>query len=307
MELRLLNRKTDLRSFVNKEAHNLWEGKHLIESHAKLMRFCDFKQFGRRPINRFGLGDINDFLESLKNQGLGDNTLNHYRAALSSIFSYAVELKLIKEEQKIVIKWKKINSGRPRYLTKIETRNLLSFLGSHKHWWMQHFVTISLHTGMRLGEILSITDKEDGWLDKHKFIKWPSGITPSLIVKTEDGTWIHLRETKNGDERWVPANDKVIEALAALDNRPNKYYSHRKFYDTWGAARKYVARGDKHFVFHTLRHTAATNLANDFQVNSIILGHLLGHRSVQTTKKYVHVKPAELQRIARKMQQGDGA
>lgn len=287
MELRLLQRKTDLRSFVNKEAHNLWEGKHLIESHAKLMRFCDFKQFGRRPINRFGLGDINDFLESLKNQGLGDNTLNHYRAALSSVFSYAVELKLIKEEQKIVLKWKKINSGRPRYLTKNETRSLISFLGSHKHWWMRHFVTISLHTGMRLGEILSITE--------------------SHIVQTDDGTWIHLLETKNGDERWVPANDKVIEALAALDNQPKKYYSHRKFYHTWGAARREIARGDKHFVFHTLRHTAATNLANDFQVNSIVLGQLLGHRSVQTTKKYVHVKPTELQRIAKQMQHGDGA
>jgi integrase len=287
MELGLLNRKIDLRSFVNKEAHNLWEGKHLIESHAKLMRFCDFKQFGRRPINRFGLGDINDFLESLKNQGLTDNTLNHYRAALSSIFSYAVELKLIKEEHKIVIKWKKINSGRPRYLTKNETRSLISFLGSHKHWWMRHFVTIGLHTGMRLGEILSVTDNH--------------------IVKTDDGTWIHLLETKNGDERWVPANDKVIEALSALDNRPKKHYSHRKFYHTWSAARREIAKGDKHFVFHTLRHTAATNLANDFQVNSIVLGHLLGHRSVQTTKKYVHVKPTELQRIVKQMQQGDGA
>ena len=287
MEFRLLKRKTDLRSFVNKEAHNLWDGKHLIESHAKLMRFCDFKQFGRRPLDRFGLGDIYDFLDSLRNQGLTENTLNHYVAALSSVFSHAVELKLIKEEQKIVLKWKKIKSGRPRYLNKKEINNLISFLSLHKNWWMRHFVTISLNTGMRLGEILSITNDS--------------------IVKTEDGTWIHLLETKNGDERWVPANDKVIEALAALDNRPKKYYSHRKFYNTWGAARKQVARGDKHFVFHTLRHTAATNMANDLQVNSIVLGQLLGHRSVETTKKYVHVKPTELQRIARQMQQGDGA
>ena len=275
----------ELRSFVNKEAHRLWEGRHLQQSHAKLMRFCDYKGFGNRSINRFGLGDIYDFLDALSSQGLTDNTLNHYSAALSTVFNHAVDLGALEAAPKI--KWKKVKSGRPRYLTKDEITGLFSFLGSHKHWWMRHFVTIGLHTGMRLGEILSITDNH--------------------IVKTDDGTWIHLLETKNGDERWVPANDKVIEALAALDNRPKKYYSHRKFYDTWGAARKQVARGDKHFVFHTLRHTAATAMANDFQVNTIVLGQLLGHRSVQTTKKYVHVKPTELQRIARQMQQGDGA
>jgi len=114
-------------------------------------------------------------------------------------------------------------------------------------------------------------------------------------------------ETKNGDERWVPANEKVIEALAALDNRLNKYFHRHDFYKTWDQARSRVARNDKHFVFHTLRHTAATNMANDLQVNTLVIGKLLGHRNVQTTMKYVHVKPTALQSIAKRMQQGDGA
>ncbi len=275
----------ELRSFVNKEAHRLWEGRHLSQSHNKLIRFCDYKDFGRRPIQMFGLGDIYDFLDHLSSQGLTDNTLNHYSAALSVIFNHAVDLGSLEAAPKI--KWKKVKSGRPRYMTREEITGLFSFLGSHKHWWMRHFVTIGLYTGMRLGEILSITDNH--------------------IVKTEEGTWIHLLETKNGDERWVPANEKVIEALFALDNRPNKFFHRHDFYKTWDQARCRIARNDKHFVFHTLRHTAATNMANDLQVNTLIIGKLLGHRNVQTTMKYVHVKPTELQSIARKMQHGDGA
>ena len=275
----------ELRSFVNKEAHRLWEGRHLSQSHAKLIRFCDYKDFGRRRVDMFGLGDIYDFLDHLSSQGLTDNTLNHYSAALSVVFNHAVDLGALEAAPKI--KWKKVKSGRPRYMTREEITGLFSFLGSHKHWWMRHFVTIGLYTGMRLGEILSITDNH--------------------IVKTDDGTWIHLLETKNGDERWVPANEKVIEALAALDNRPNKYFHRHDFYKTWDQARSRVARNDKHFVFHTLRHTAATNMANDLQVNTLVIGKLLGHRNVQTTMKYVHVKPTELQSIAKRMQQGDGA
>jgi integrase len=42
-------------------------------------------------------------------------------------------------------------------------------------------------------------------------------------------------------------------------------------------------------------------MANDLQVNSILIGQMLGHRSEQTTRKYIHAKPQNLLNIAQKL------
>ncbi|MCU7836057.1 MAG: tyrosine-type recombinase/integrase [gamma proteobacterium symbiont of Taylorina sp.] len=45
---------------------------------------------------------------------------------------------------------------------------------------------------------------------------------------------------------------------------------------------------DKSFVFHSLRHTAASNLAKAGQ-SLLQIGVILGHKSTQTTLRYSHL------------------
>ena len=265
--------------FMLREARRLWHGKHLAETKAKLQRFAEFKSYGSRPLDGFKPADIYRFSDHLQDEGLGDNTINHYFAAISAVFKHAVEMELITHAPKI--KWFKIRSGRPRFLSADEVTKLDRFLSNHSHNWMQHFVRLSLNTGMRLGEILKIT--------------------PDDVSQTEDGWWVELRDTKNGDDRSVPLNRQAFEALEALNLEPSKFYSHRKFYNTWAEARRAIAKNDVHFVFHVLRHTAATNMANDLRVPSNLIAQMLGHRSERTTAKYVHAKAATLQDIVKQM------
>ena len=264
--------------FYQAHAERLWQGKHLRETKAKLKKFSEFNGFGDRPMDSFKPQDFYDFVDLLKEEGKTDNTVNHYGSALSKTFSHAVFMQTIEFAPQW--HWLKVKSGRPRYMTDDELDQLQTFLAGHQNSWMQHFVTIALNTGMRKGEIRQI------------------GKTAFL---SDDKEWLTLPETKNGDERIVPISPETLAAIEALDGVPDKYYSHRKFYATWGQARRKIAKGDQTFVFHVLRHTCATTMANDLQINSHLIGQMLGHRSEATTRKYVHAKPENLLSIAKKL------
>ena len=265
------------REFYQKEADRLWQGKHLRLSKAKMEKFSDFNGYGERPIDQFKPADLYAYLDHV-GQSFSDNTVNHYAAAISVMFNHAVEMELITHAPKV--KWRKVKSGRPRYVTDDEYQKLLAHFRSDRHDWMEHFVVIGMNTGMRLGEILKIGD---------------------TAFLSEDQQWLTLPETKNGDERIIPISEETLAAINALGGRPADHYSHRKFYRAWGKARRLIAKNDKTFVFHTLRHTCATTMANDLQVNSHLIGQMLGHRSEATTRKYVHAKPENLMAIAQKL------
>ena len=266
------------KDFLLSEAHRLWEGRHLQQSRDKMLRFCEFEDFGSRKIDSFKPADIHRYMDDLS-KTISANTVNHYAAAISVVFNHAVDEEFIGHAPKI--KWKKVKSGRPRYFTKDEREALMNFDWG-KHDWIKHFVTIGLHTGMRLGEILMIN--------------------PEMIKEDDDGdVWVHLPKTKNGDERWVPVSAPAREALAQLADEPSLLYSHRTFYDSWDAARHKIAKGDKTFVFHVLRHTAASTMANELSVNTVLIGQILGHKQQSTTAKYVHAKPKTVQSIARQL------
>jgi integrase len=55
--------------------------------------------------------------------------------------------------------------------------------------------------------------------------------------------------------------------------------------------RKDLLKGEKLYVFHSLRHTFATRLANEFKLNNTVIAAMMGHRSLVTTSKYVKMMP----------------
>jgi len=272
-----------LQDFTNVNASRLWHGRHLKESKSRILKFCEYADHSLRAIDQFKPADLYSFGDFMLSEGKSANTVNHYFAAISTVFNLAVDMEILTAAPKI--KWHKVRSGRPRYMTKDEIQSLDDlFLASDDPWvrtMMPHMVTIAVNTGMRLGEILKIT--------------------PDDIQVMDGETWVYLSSTKNGDDRWVPLNDKAKLALEALGNTPGNKFTHRRFYNAWDMARSKIARGDETFVFHVLRHTAASTMANELGVNTLLIGQILGHRNVATTAKYVHAKPKALQDIMRKL------
>ena len=272
--------------FINSESRNIWYNKtpkHVQESIVKMHRFAAFKNIGFKDISDVTALDIHQFCVSLRDDDkLSDNTINHYKAAISTCLKYAHDLELIDKLPKI--KFERVNTSRVRYLSEEEVAQLDAFLaeyGNGKYWWMRHMCTIAVNTGMRLGEILSIT--------------------PDMVDVSTDQCCVHLKKTKNGDDRDVICAGKTFAALMALEFEPNKHFIRISFYRTWATARDYIAPRDEEFVFHTLRHTAATRMINDLKLPTVAVAQQLGHRDLATTSKYVHRTPQMADEIARRM------
>ena len=273
----------DFLTFVMFEQHRLWQGTadHRKKSVRKAEKFSNFRDFGTRALDDFKPHDIHDFFDSLTREGLSDNTVNHYAAMLTRVFNHAVNEEHITHAPKFT--WKEVKTNaRPLFFTEEQLEKMEAYFKETDDAYMTHFIVLGHQTGMRLGEI--------------------TGLTRDSLEQDDTGaTWVHLTDTKNGDERFVPLNERAQDALAALDYLPARYFEHTRFYRAWGRMRRDLLRNDDRYVFHTLRHTAATKMANDIKANSAVIGLMLGHRSEKTTRKYIKAKPSALQAIAAQM------
>ncbi len=168
---------------------------------------------------------------------------------------------------------------RERILTEDEERRLLDALtpyqarGENGQFttctvvpWVKPAVILALETAMRRGELLSLQWKNIDLARRTAF----------------------LPMTKNGTARTVPLSPRAIKVLEELprsiDDRvfPINYWTLEAVFFR---ARK--AAGLKDFVFHSLRHTAATRLAGKL-TNVLDLSAVTGHKSLNMLKRYYH-------------------
>lgn len=268
------------RQFFMSNADELWSGRHKEQTINKLMMFSNYKRYGNKPLDGFTALEISDFLTFIKvNRRLSETTINRYKAAIKAVFSYAMDLEVITAAPKI--KMKAENNGRPRSFTADELVKIKAFFAKSKQPKIQYLVTLSEQTGMRLGELQEI------------------GTTAFVSA---DEQWLKLVDTKNGDDREVPLTPTTLECIKKV-GVVKEWFSHRIFYDLWDECRHRIAPRDKNFVFHVLRHTCASKLANDFQINTLVIADMLGHRSIKTTQKYVHVNQNTKQSVAKLLAQ----
>jgi integrase len=198
------------------------------------------------------------------------------------VFSHAVSEEHISHVPKF--KYRKVKGNqRPLYFTKSQI-DLMSayFRNSSEFGGLEHYLTIGIQTGMRIGEIRSINER-------------------TLILDETGGYSVYLAETKNGDSRTVPINDKALRAVRALGTDVSKNWNSKLFYRGWKHMRRAVLNGDTRYTFHTTRHTCATTLANSGAYNTDLIGRFLGHRDLNTTRKYIKTAPETLRSMAELM------
>ena len=73
-----------------------------------------------------------------------------------------------------------------------------------------------------------------------------------------------VTKTSKGRQRTARQPDAAA-AAQRLQRGLGAAYSKRKFVQAWAKVQRDVGRGDKSFVFHVTRHSAASFLANDLQ------------------------------------------
>jgi len=250
--------------------------------HAERVR-VDFwaKHFGFRPIGQITRAEIEDW-QRRKRQTNKPATVNRYLSRLRHMLNRAVEWELLDESPMKRLKFFPENNRRLRYLSIEECNRLLdACIAPH----MKAIVTVALHTGMRLGEILSLQGRD---LD----------LSTGLIV---------IRDSKNGEARHVPMDSGVRELLSGYIPTSESGYVFPSasggrlstVQNAFRNARRRADLGDLHF--HDLRHTFASHwMMNGGDLYA--LKEILGHKSIAMTQRYAHLSPAYKRAMVTRME-----
>jgi integrase len=266
---------------VNNYSEDIWNGtqKHHNECVSRLHNFA-FK-VGNLAVSDIEAPHVYEYIRKLKEKGFSDATCNRHIAAISKALRFARDSGFGANYFKITTKKEE---SRLRFFSEEELAKIEAFCKrSYVPQWFADMCIIARYTGMRHSEVLKIANSDEAY------------------VYEEDGnTHVLLHKTKNGDAREIAVYKKEAAAAVsrfAFDGGLTFYYAD-KFYILWNEMRRGIAPRDKQFVFHVFRHTVASKMANELNLNSDVIGKWLGHKRADTTKKYIHIKKETIQKTA---------
>ncbi len=220
-------------------------------------------------------------------------TVTRYLAALSHAFTVArKEWQWTETNPVSAVTAPKEPRGRVRFLSDDERERLLKACRQSTTAELYPIVVLALSTGMRSGEILSLT--------------WDQ-------VDLQAGR-ITLEQTKNGERRMVPLVGHAAELLREREKvrrpetgllfpskrkpKPNKPVKPISIRNVWIAALEEARIED--FRFHDLRHSAASYmLMNGASIGE--LAEVLGHKTLQMVKRYSHLSESHTRGIVERM------
>lgn len=210
--------------------------------------------------------------------GVTPATINRELAVMKNAFNLAIrEWEWCRDNPVSRVAMEKENNRRDRWLTCEEEERLIRVSSQ----WLREIIFFALHTGMRRGEILSLTWK---------------GV--DLFRRT-----VTVFRSKNGERRTIPINLTVLDLLkekgkirslktdlvfySRAHTPINKDNLRRAFTSAVTKAKI------EDFHFHDLRHTFATRLIQR-GIDIYKVQRLLGHKSPAMTQRYAHHYPESL-------------
>ena len=241
---------------------------------------------GKKQFQEVSPIDIERLKKKMIQAGKSPRTIEYIFAITRQIWNMARRDKIVSGAcPTSEVKKPKINNGRMRFLTPDETRLLLDAVREKSESCFYHCV-LAVNCGLRAGEVFNI--------------KWQD-------VNLEDGT-LFIRDAKGGRSRYAFMTDQVKELFSRLaPGAPDDYvFQDRKHGGRIKRVSNVFQRTVKELgfndgltdsrnkvVFHTLRHTFASNLAGN-GVDLYVIQKLMGHQSFDMVQRYSHLSDASL-------------
>src|SRR3989344_1499069 len=254
-----------------------------------LNKFIEFfESLGKTDILTVTKEDVRHFL-SARAQTNGAVTRARKLSAIKSLFKYLDHEGIISANPVSGIEAPKLPEREPTYLTQAEYQTLITTVKREATpFYISRdlaIIVLLLGTGIRLSELVGLT------LDK--------------VNLEHSGRSIKVRG-KGDKERIIPLTDELVGILELyLKTRPDVFSNHLFISrlgeqlcarSVYGLVKKYLkATGIKKtkMAVHSLRHTFGTSLMNN-GVNIVLIQELLGHKKLETTRRYLHINSTDL-------------
>ena len=212
-------------------------------------------------------------------------TIKHALVLIRQVFNKLIDWELYSDTNPVRrISLPVLDNARWRWLTEHEAFMILEALCERSRQW-HRIALLSLHSGLRAGEIFSLTWSDVDIAQRTIRVVDPKHRTRMAYMTRTAASM--LRSLGPGRP-----ND-LIFATRHGGRIPEVSHSFELAVDDVGLNDDVVDRRDK-VVFHTLRHTYASWLALS-GVELYVIAELLGHSTLEMTRRYSHLAPGKKQ------------
>ena len=246
---------------------------------------------GDKPLKDIAPIHIERIKAAMAKSGGSPRSIQYMLSFVKAVFNFAIRNGIFGSNPAAQVKTPKVNNKRIRFLSHDEADRLLAELATTSTQ-LRDMALLSLHTGMRAGEIFALT-----WGD----------IDP-------DRESISIRDSKSGRGRTVYMTEEVkamFESMSA--GGPSELVFKGR-----GGQIKMISGGFKRAVdrlglnagvqdprqrvsFHSLRHSYASWLVGAGE-SLYVVKELLGHSDLAMTQRYSHLAPDSLKSAVKTFQ-----
>lgn len=281
----------DLRSFfrylkLNKSDENIYD--------QELIKNIKIDDITLDDMNNVKHSTIDDFIFYSRNTlNNSPKTRNRKLSTLRKFFKYLFNNNLIHHNPTLNTRYATIGKRNPKYLTLNESKKMLSqtIQNDCKYKIRNYTMTcLFLNCGMRLAELIQI-NLTDIKLDEMTLRLKGKGNKERIIylnVATKEAIEKYLNVRTN-----LPKSNPDYNALFLSER--NKRISKRMVQTIIGTELNTLFDNNSQgYHTHTLRHTSATLLYNENDIDIRIIQSMLGHSSLASTEIYAHVSNKKL-------------
>lgn len=258
------------------------EGKYTAQEQSRYDKHIK-PAFGALPISHITLDRLDKF-KADKLPVLAPSSVKKLFILMRAAINHAISRKLYKGpnpvEAQAGFSAPREDNEAKRFLTKEEAEKLLAEL-EKRSTQLYHMAFVALYTGMRSTEIFGLKGSD---IDENN----------SLAVITAKG---RKREVVHLHERVLAILIQYRtrpDALLFPDTNGNRYKNTPDTFSRAVAALGMASDDNKQrVIFHTLRHTFASWLAQSGKVTLLELKEIMRHKRIETTIRYAHFIPGE--------------
>ena len=117
-----------------------------------------------------------------------------------------------------------------------------------------------------------------------------------------DNRWVLLKRSKSKVVRRFYMNDIAMEQLPDRGDDDALVFNLPSYERCWKVIKKWCEdAGIKRLTWHSMRHSMATNLLNNHNVDIVTLKGALGHSDIKSTMKYLHLEQKKIQEAMEKL------
>jgi integrase len=231
---------------------------------------------------------------NMSKKALSARTIHYCLAVCRQVFNYGKKHDHFHGDNPVSkVKKPVVDNRRMRFLTNEEAQMLLDEIRLHSV--LTYRITlISLHCGLRFGEIAGLTWQDLNFQDDTILIRNPkNGRTRvAFMTKTVKAMFLEMEPGKAGD--FVFQNTGKKERIGEISDTFKRAVNKIGLNDSVEDSRLKV-------VFHTCRHSFASWLVTD-GADLFTVRELMGHKSIAMTERYSHLSPDTLRKAVKSME-----